>query len=87
MPKKINLSESNKPVRILRLKEVLNRVGMSRSWLYESISNNTFPAPITISRRAVGWTEDSVNNWLLERIANSEAFGPVRADNCTDEQL
>ncbi|MVF52161.1 AlpA family transcriptional regulator [Pseudomonas monteilii] len=56
--------------KILRLKEVVNRIGLSRSTIYDRINpdsaryDRTFPKPIKIGRAAVGWLESSVNEWI-----------------------
>lgn len=55
----------------LRLPEVLRRTGLSRTALYEQIRHKTFPKPIQIAKRSVAWTDEDVNRWCNERIAQS----------------
>ena len=43
--------------------------GLSRSTIYLRISRGTFPAPVSLGGRAVGWIEAEVNAWLTARIA------------------
>jgi prophage regulatory protein len=50
--------------RILRIKTVLDRTGLSRSTLYRKIQNGTFPAQMRISTRCAGWRESAVNAWM-----------------------
>ena len=50
--------------RIIRLKTVLSRSGLSRSTLYRKIGEGTFPAQIRISVRGAGWRESEVNRWI-----------------------
>lgn len=50
--------------RILRIKMVLDRTGLSRSTLYRKIQNGTFPRQVQISTRCAGWRESAVNSWL-----------------------
>ncbi len=45
------------PDRILRLKTVLERTGLSRSTLYRKVQNSTFPRNVQISVRGTGWRE------------------------------
>jgi prophage regulatory protein len=54
--------------RILRRPEVEARIGLSRSTIYEAISQDEFPKPIRIGKRAVGWPESVIAGWLAERI-------------------
>jgi prophage regulatory protein len=50
--------------RILRIKAVLDRTGLSRSTLYRKIQNGTFPKQVQISTRCAGWRESAVNAWM-----------------------
>lgn len=52
------------PDRILRIKAVLQRTGLSRSTMYRKMQNRTFPPAIKISTRCVGWRECDVAAWL-----------------------
>lgn len=56
---------------ILRLPVVKERTGLSRSTIYLRISNNEFPAPVSLGGRAVGWLEEDINNWLEQKIEAS----------------
>ena len=58
--------------KILRLPEVKDRTGLSRSTVYLRISEGRFPTPISLGgRRAVGWLESEIENWLEQQIQNS----------------
>lgn len=50
--------------RILRLKPVLDRTGLSRSTLYRKVQRGTFPRPLRISDRCIGWRESDVERWI-----------------------
>lgn len=52
------------PDRILRLKTVLERTGLSRTTMYRKMQNRTFPGNVKISTRCTGWRESAVNEWL-----------------------
>lgn len=56
---------------MLRLPAVRSRTGLSRSTIYLRISEGTFPQPISLGGRAVGWLEDEINQWLGDQIAAS----------------
>lgn len=56
---------------ILRLKSVQARTGLSRSSIYQRISDGSFPAPIKLGARSVGWVESDINNFIGDRIAQS----------------
>ncbi|MGX5805804.1 helix-turn-helix transcriptional regulator [Bradyrhizobium sp. Arg314] len=57
------------PDRILRLKTVLNRTGLSRSTIYRKIAEGTFPAQIKISINGAGWHESDINRWVDNPVA------------------
>jgi prophage regulatory protein len=52
------------PNRILRLKAVLERTGLSRSTLYRKMQDRTFPRALRISARCTGWRETDIEAWL-----------------------
>jgi prophage regulatory protein len=61
---------------ILRLPAVTARTGLSRSTIYLRISEGSFPKPINLGSRAVGWLESEVNDWLNQQIAASRSGQP-----------
>jgi len=59
---------TNPPTRFLRLPEVLDRTGLSRSTIYVRLDQDRFPRPVPLGARAVGWIESEVEEWIRERI-------------------
>ncbi len=59
------------PVRILRLLEVVQSTGLPRSSLYAKVAEGTFPSPIKLSQRSVGWSSEEVEAWIQDRITES----------------
>ena len=57
------------PDRIVRLKTVLDRTGLSRSTIYRKIAEGTFPAQIRISVNGTGWRESDINRWIADPVA------------------
>ena len=62
------------PERIIRLKTVLARTGLSRSTLYRKIADGTFPRQLSISVHGAGWHESAVDRWIADPAG-------YRADN------
>lgn len=65
---------------ILRRKQVEIRTGLSRSTIYAKLRCNpkrptdydpTFPRPVSIGAKAVGWIESELDAWLTEQIRKS----------------
>ena len=53
---------------LLRLPQVLARVGLSRSTVYQRMSEGSFPAPVSLGDRAVAWVENEIDAWISDRI-------------------
>jgi prophage regulatory protein len=58
--------------KILRLPNVKERVGLSRSSIYAHIAEGNFPQPIKLGgQRAVGWLENEIEEWLTKQVERS----------------
>lgn len=57
---------------VLRLPDVKRRTGLSRSSLYLRIAEGSFPRPIPLGERAVGWLADEVEKWVSSRVAERD---------------
>ncbi len=57
--------------KILRLSEIKNVTGLSRSTIYLRISEQRFPKPINLGGRAVGWLEDEIEAWIDLQVQQS----------------
>jgi len=57
--------------RLLRLPEVLHRVGYKRSRFLDLVRLGKFPAPVRLGARAVAWPE-SVVDALVERLVSGQ---------------
>lgn len=55
-------------MRIIRLKEVIDSTGLARSTIYKYIAEGTFPKPVSLGDRCVGWVDSEVHEWILARI-------------------
>lgn len=53
---------------ILRLPAVRKSTGLSRSTIYLRVAEGTFPKPVSLGSRAVGWLEAEIQEWLRQRI-------------------
>jgi prophage regulatory protein len=57
------------PKKILRLPEVINKTGLSRSTIYALIAKGTFPKQIKLSERTSGFFETEVDEYLDKQAA------------------
>ena len=54
-------------MRIFRRPHIEELTGLSRSSIYAYISEGRFPKPVKLGKRAVGWREDEVLDWIASR--------------------
>jgi prophage regulatory protein len=54
--------------KIIRLKTVLARTGLSRSTMYRKIKEGTFPCQVRISIHGAGWRESAINCWIDDPV-------------------
>jgi prophage regulatory protein len=67
-------------MRILRLPNVLDRTGLSRSTVYQRVSEGRFPKPVSLGARAVGWIETEVEEWIARQIEVRREIRDQKAD-------
>ena len=75
-------SRSNKPgpqdalhdlknIKVVRPKQLLEDLKISRATLYRRIADGHIPKPLRIGSRITGWRVETIANWLQKREANS----------------
>jgi prophage regulatory protein len=60
---------------ILRRSQVEQQVGLKRSTIYQRMQEGTFPRPIRLGERAVGWRASDIE-LFLENPAGYRASSP-----------
>ena len=53
--------------RVLRMRSVMERTGLSRAAIYRLIRADDFPAAIRLGPRAVGWPAQRIDEWIASR--------------------
>jgi len=56
----------NTPRRLLRLPEVISRVGLKRSSIYQRMSDGRFPKSRSLGSKCVVWVEAEIDAWIAE---------------------
>jgi prophage regulatory protein len=54
--------------KIIRLPEVISTTGLARSTIYKKIAEKSFPKPISLGPKSVGWLERDVQAWVELRL-------------------
>lgn len=57
---------------IMRRPAVEAKTGLSRSTIYQQMNAGTFPKPIRLGPKAVGWLESEVLAWIEARTAERD---------------
>jgi len=54
------------PARLLRLPEVIERVGLRRSAIYQRMSEGRFPRSCSLGPKCSVWVETEIEQWIAE---------------------
>lgn len=58
------INNEDKPMRFLKLKEVMDKTALSRSAIYRKMNDGDFPQTVSLGDRAVAWLESEVDDWM-----------------------
>lgn len=61
--------------KLLRLAQVQERTGLSRTQIYVKAQRGEFPQSVKIGERAAAWLEAEVDGWIAERVAERDTAG------------
>jgi prophage regulatory protein len=53
---------------LLRLPQVKERTGLSRSAIYARVAQGDFPEPVSLGPRSVAWIDSEISLWIQTRI-------------------
>ena len=51
-------------LRVLRREEVTRLTGLARATIYKKVTDGTFPPPVRLGIRSVGWRASDISDWL-----------------------
>ncbi|MBO7882019.1 helix-turn-helix transcriptional regulator [Burkholderia pseudomallei] len=64
----------DKALRILRMKQLIERTNLSRATLYVLMASDpTFPRKIKLTARSIGFLESEVDAWIASRVQGRDA--------------
>lgn len=55
-------------LRLIRLKSLVDKVGLQKSAIYRRIAIGEFPKPVSLGGRSVAWLESDVDAWIREKV-------------------
>ncbi|MFM5140742.1 helix-turn-helix transcriptional regulator [Aeromonas rivipollensis] len=59
--------------RFIRIREVMQKTGLSKSSIYDLMAQGLFPQTVRLTGRSVALIEAEVDAWMAERIAARKA--------------
>ncbi|MGV2495959.1 helix-turn-helix transcriptional regulator [Pelagerythrobacter aerophilus] len=69
LPESPSGGSSEPPQRLLRLPEVMERVGLRRTAIYQRMREGRFPASRSLGPRCTVWVESEIDNWVQSVIS------------------
>lgn len=66
----------NQQLRLIRLREVKRRTGMSTSTIYRWMKSGFFPDSIKIGGHIAAWREQDIDQWLAKHIGERASNAP-----------
>ena len=60
------MTEQGSSLRVIRMKELVSKVGYARSTIHALIKEGRFPEPFKLvpNGRANGWLEETIDKWM-----------------------
>jgi prophage regulatory protein len=55
--------------RLIRLRTVREKTGLSKSTIYALVQQDRFPRPLKLGERSSGWIEAEVDSWIAGKVA------------------
>ena len=74
-------ASTHKPIQLLRRVHVEEITGLKRSTIYAMVKKGTFPAPVKITSKAVGWKSNDIFHWINTLGTSSQAEREVEVCN------
>lgn len=56
--------QSNNPDQLINISSMCRLIGRNRTTLYMWVRDNSFPQPLRMGKRTLGWTNEQYQQWL-----------------------
>lgn len=64
----MNHFETSPSIKLIRLKTVLEKLGIARSSFYAGVAEGRFPRPIRLTERTAAWLESEIDDLIRQKI-------------------
>ena len=65
------MTRSTQLLRFMRMREVIEMVGVSRATIYRWMDASDFPRSITLDGKTIAWSKKSVQEWMESWITSN----------------
>lgn len=72
-------AEQERSINFMRIKQVAETTGLSKSSVYDLIKNGDFPRPVKISEHRSGWVKAEVDAWSRKLVEERDAVAKPKA--------
>lgn len=55
-------------MRLIKLKEVMQKTSLGHSSIYKFIAEGIFPKQVSLGAKSVAWLESEVDDWIEEKV-------------------
>ena len=55
----------------LGIRQVCDRVGHKKSWVWQHSRDGTFPSPIRVGIKSARWVSTSIDAWMRDQVERS----------------
>lgn len=59
-------------MRLIKLKDVIQKTTLGHSSIYKFIGEGSFPKQVSLGAKSVAWVESEVDDWIMEKIGERE---------------
>lgn len=54
-------------MRYIDIKEVMNKIGLGRNWIYKNMAEGNFPKAVKLGASCSRWIESEIDEWMEAR--------------------
>lgn len=55
-------------MRLIKLKEVIEKTSLGHSSIYKFIAEGSFPKQVSLGAKSVAWLESEIDDWIMDRV-------------------
>ena len=74
-------------IRFLRMDDLREKVGLSRSQIYKLMADGAFPKQNKVGERISVWQESEVEEWMVSKINIEEEFSVTEEELESEEDM